>query len=98
MPNEITSSDDMIDSRDLLERIEELQELLANEASDEDTAIKVTGHVRDMSEEEGELKSLLAFKTNISDDCFDNQETLIAKTYFTDYINKRLLRNAQRNE
>ena len=76
MKNEISNHDDMIDSRDIIERIEELE----NMSLDED------GNGLD-EDETKELEILYALQKEGEDYSSDWEygETLIRDTYFTDY-------------
>ena len=73
MKNEISNSDDVIDSRDVIARIEELREMVQDETAD--------------AEEVEELKMLEALAEDCegSPD-WQYGETLIRRSYFTGYM------------
>jgi hypothetical protein len=73
--HEISNSDDVIDSRDVIARLEELRE-------------KTVGAADDFSREEmEELKILAALEEDASDSPdWRHGEALIRESYFTDYI------------
>jgi hypothetical protein len=73
MTNEITNDQDIIDSRDIIERIEELSSYAPSEISKEDLA---------------ELLSLKVLAEEAEPESSDWQhgETLIRRSYFVDYV------------
>ncbi len=81
---EINNSQDFIDSRDIIERIEELTDLIEEEKTDEQEH-------RDITEEKEELEILLelAEEASISPD-WKYGETLIRETYFLEYCQELL--------
>ena len=76
MTDQITNSDDILDSRDIIARIEELEDLLDPELEGED----------DLDEDREELKILqsVAEEGSGSPD-WPHGETLIRESYFTEY-------------
>jgi hypothetical protein len=94
MTNQITSGEDIINTRDLIARIEDLEstkEALEEDvenATTQDEVLEATKALHDFAEDEGaELKLLL----KLASDCeslpdYHHGETLIRESYFTDYI------------
>lgn len=73
MANEITNWDDVIDSRDVIERIAELEELLADDLIEEQDHAELLA-LRDLAEEGA-----------ATTDDWAHGATLIRDTYFVDY-------------
>lgn len=79
---EISNTDNVIDSRDVIARIEELAQQARDYANDEEGAEPLS------DEEDAEMSSLSDFATqgaNSTDD-WDHGATLIRYSYFTEYI------------
>ena len=79
MTKEITNSDDIIDSRDVIERIEELRDELADALEDKDRAV-----ANDILGELIPLESLAKEASEYSPD-WQYGEALIRDSYFEDY-------------
>ena len=81
MTKEITNSDDIIDSRDVIERVEELEDELVDAMEDEGTTLETANDIAD------ELKPLKALAKEASEYASDWQygEALIRDSYFEDY-------------
>ena len=73
MTNEITNGEDIIDSRDIIARIEELDTLIDDDTADEDER-----------EEFKQLKALAAQCEGYGD--WEHGEALISADYFVDYV------------
>ncbi len=84
--NEINNSQEVIDSRDLIERIEELEDLINNNKN------LPKEKREDLTEEERELEVLndLAEESNVSPD-WKYGETLIRESFFIEYITEVLV-------
>lgn len=83
---EISNSDDTINSRDIIERIEDLEDIL----SDDDGNLPTLSDLASDDSRRVELEELeelrkLAKQAEVSPD-WNHGETLIRETYFTDYI------------
>jgi len=83
MANTIDNSDDTIDSRDVIERIEELESELLNEDGEIDTANEDPDY-RDKCGELGALQALADEASGYASD-WKYGETLIRDSYFRDY-------------
>ena len=83
---EINNSQEVIDSRDVIKRIEELEDLISN---NKELPKKKR---EDLTEEERELKVLndLAEESNGSPD-WECGETLIRESFFTEYVEEMLV-------
>jgi hypothetical protein len=83
---EISNSDDVIDSRDVIARIEELEEERQSIIGDtaEDTAARLVEWDEDNAEELRALKSLADEASGYAAD-WQHGETLIRDSYFEDY-------------
>ena len=93
MANTISNQDDVIDSRDVIERIEELQSTLESYHDDQETtlsfefALQDTANFPDNVEEFEELRHLLALQSEAeSSPDWIHGECLIREDHFTDYI------------
>lgn len=77
MANTITNDDDIIDSRDIIERIEELNSYDISDLSDEDIE---------------ELRTLKALAEEAEPESSDwiHGETLIRRSYFVEYITETI--------
>lgn len=82
MARTITNTDDIIDSRDVIERIEELEGALDIDASE-----VLPGTSEEMQEMRYELATLRKLAKDAEDfPDWQYGETLIRESYFTDYI------------
>ncbi len=93
MANTISNQDDVINSRDVIERIEELQSTLESYHDDQETtlsfefALQDAANFPDNVEEFEELRQLLALQSEAeSSPDWIHGECLIREDYFTDYI------------
>lgn len=77
----ITNTDSIIDSRDIMERIEELEQLLADESTREEFLDWCT---------EYDNLSTLAGEASLYSDDWEWGVTLIHENYFTDYCKEML--------
>ena len=84
MSVKIRSTDDFIDTRDITERIKELENDLSSTPSDLAPRI-ILGEPNEAYLLKEELESLKAFADEIGEEIFSNQETLINDNYFEDY-------------
>lgn len=91
--NTISNSDDTIDSRDIIERIEELEGMLPQNASD-----VTPGTSEELQEMRKELFSLSSFMDQMKGQGGDEQwrgdwypVTIIRDSYFTDYAKEMVL-------
>jgi hypothetical protein len=87
MPQKITNSDDVIDSRDINERIEDLELDLESCQDDEGFILESLCATEDQKELYAEWKVLkeLANEGAIECDSWDDGEALIRYSYFTAY-------------
>lgn len=92
MTNEINKCDDIIDVRDVIARVEELEELLGEENAVSDIEEATTDGGTDLSEEAEELNTLTELLSDLSGNGGDEQwrgdwypVTLIRDSYFEDY-------------
>ena len=93
MANTISNQDDVIDSRDVIERIEELQSTLESYHDDQETTLSFEFALQDAAnfpehdDEYTELQRLLKLQSEAegSPD-WSHGETLIREDYFTSYI------------
>lgn len=89
MKKDISNNDDVIDSREVIERIEELQDERENLEfmDDEEKTLEERQAEWDESEEGEELKHLKALQDELEDYCPDWRfgVTLIRESYFTEY-------------
>ncbi len=90
MTNEISNSDDIIDSRDVIERIAELESLGMLSAEGEDDEFNIRLLDDDEREEYESLKALAAQGEGYAPD-WQYGETLIRDSYFTDYARELLV-------
>lgn len=82
MTRTITNTDELIDSRDVIERIEELKGALDIDASE-----VLPGTSEEMQEMRDELSTLRKLAKDAEDSPdWQYGETLIRESYFTDYI------------
>jgi len=72
------SNESYIDTRDLQDRIDELERLCIEDMDDEEREA--------WTDEQEELDDLLALKEEIGDYVFENQETLIRESEINDYL------------
>lgn len=83
----INNRADLIDSRDLIERIEDLKEEIGAYALDEESGAYIDENGSDVSSEVEELEKLTGFADQFRDYApdFEYGETAIRDSYFQDY-------------
>jgi hypothetical protein len=93
MRNEISNSDDIIDSRDVIARIAELEtELEGSTFNEEDEITASADGETDLSDEAAELKTLRELQEEAQGYAPDWQygATLIRESYWVDYVQELL--------
>ncbi len=82
--NEVNNSQEVIDSRDVIKRIEELEDLISN---NKELPKKKR---EDLTEEETELELLKDLEDQANTSNWKDGETLIRESYFVEYVEEML--------